>query len=96
MIKLSTNEKIEMPKVIKNITNSRIINNYHNYCSENDFQPFRRATLYRILNVCSASKQKVLQALDNTSSAGMESIDTLSKVVYKLEAFGINQENTKK
>jgi len=26
----------------------------------------------------------------------MESIDTLMKVVYKLEAFGINQENVKK
>lgn len=96
MIKLSTNEKIEIPKVIRNIINARIISNYQNYCSENDFQPFSRPTLYRILKVCGASKQKALQGLDNTSSAGMESIDTLMKVVYKLEAFGINQENVKK
>ncbi|CAC5373959.1 unnamed protein product [Mytilus coruscus] len=96
MLKLSTNEKIEIPRVIRNVINARIISNYQNYCEENNLESYSRPILYRILKVCAAAKQKALQGLDNTTSGGMGAIDTLLKLVTKLETFGISHESVEK
>ncbi|CAC5368397.1 unnamed protein product [Mytilus coruscus] len=80
---MSTNEKMEIPRVIIHVINARIISNYQNYCEENNFESYSRPTLYRILKVCAVSKQKALQhvqGLDNTTSGGMGAIDTLLKL----------------
>ncbi|CAC5387359.1 unnamed protein product [Mytilus coruscus] len=87
---------MEIPRVIRNVINARIISNYQNYCEENNFESYSRPTLYRILKVCAASKQKALQGLDNTTSDGMGAIDTLLKLVTKLETFGISHESLEK
>ncbi|XP_062600965.1 uncharacterized protein LOC134262593 [Saccostrea cucullata] len=90
VLKLSSNEKMQIPKVIRNVIHSRIIDAYQSYCKENGFETFSRASLYRILKVCNASKQKALQGLDNITAAGMNSIGTLIKLTSKLETFGMN------
>lgn len=93
VLKLSSSEKLKMPKVVRNMIHARIIQCYQNYCLESGFHSFSRATLYKILKVCSASKQKPLHGLDNTSAAGMEAIDSLMRVVSKLETFGLMQDD---
>lgn len=93
VLKLSSSEKLKMPKVVRNMIHARIIQCYQNYCLESGFHSFSRATLYRILKVCSASKQKSLHGLDNTSAAGKEAIDSLMRVASKLETFGLMQDD---
>ncbi|XP_076085029.1 uncharacterized protein LOC143055862 [Mytilus galloprovincialis] len=95
VLKLSSNEKIPIPKVIRNLIHARIISIYQSFCKEYDFETFSRASLYRILKVCHASKQRALQGLDNITAAGMNSIDMLSKLVQKLETFGMSQPESK-
>lgn len=94
VLKLSSNEKLKIPKVVRNMIHARIISSYQSYCLESGFHSFSKATLYRILKVCSASKQKALRGLDNTSAAGMEAVDNLTKVVAKLETFGLSQNDS--
>ncbi|KAK3095239.1 hypothetical protein FSP39_012015 [Pinctada imbricata] len=94
-LRLSSNAKIEVPKIIRNVISSRIINTYTAYCLENDFPCFSRASLYRILKVCYASKQKALQGLDNITASGLNAVDILHKIVSKLEAYGITQGESK-
>ncbi|CAC5416613.1 unnamed protein product [Mytilus coruscus] len=99
VLKLSTNETLTIPKVVRNLIHARIINSYQTYCLETGFSSFSKASLYyvyRILKVCNASKQKALQGLDNTSAAGMGAIDNLTKVVTKLEAYGLRHEDVNK
>ncbi|CAG2220288.1 unnamed protein product [Mytilus edulis] len=95
VLKLSSNENIPIPKVIRNLIHARIISIYQSFCKEYDFETFSRASLYRILKVCHASKQRALQGLDNITAAGMNSIDMLSKLVQKLETFGMSQPESK-
>lgn len=95
MFKLSTNEKIEIARVIRNVINARTIHIYQNYSEGNTFESHSKPTLYRILKVCAASKQNALQGLDITTPGEIEAIDTLLKLVTKLETFVISQESVK-
>ncbi|CAC5398078.1 unnamed protein product [Mytilus coruscus] len=82
---------MKIPRVIRNVINARIISSYQNYCEKNNLESYRRPTFYRILKVCAASKQKALQGLDNTTSGVMIAIDTLLKLVTKLETFELSK-----
>ena len=57
---LSDGEKIEMPNIIRKVTRSTMINQYLQFCAEENFEPLSRATLFRILEVREASQQKSL------------------------------------
>lgn len=83
-LKLSTNEEISVPNVIRTIIPERIIQQYQAYCEEIDFKPMGRSTLHRILKVCSASTRKSLQGLDNFSADGAKAFDELEDVAEKL------------
>lgn len=43
---------------------------YKSYCDHEDFEPASERSLYRMLEVCSASLQKSLQGLDNVTAEG--------------------------
>ncbi|CAC5375164.1 unnamed protein product [Mytilus coruscus] len=96
VLKLSTNEKLTIPKVVRNLIHATIIKSYQTYCLETEFSSFSKASLYIILKVCSAFNQKALRELDNTSAAGIGATDNLNKVVTKLEAYGLRHENVNK
>ena len=95
VIKLSSDEKMKIPKVIRNVINARLISTYQKYCEEIEFKALSRASLFRILHVCKASKLKALQGLDNISASGMSAIESLLKLVPKLETFGLNKHKSK-
>ena len=54
---------------------SRIPQQYNRYCEAIEL------TLFRILEVCAASKQKSLQGLDYIAKEGLQAPDTLEEVV---------------
>lgn len=83
-LKLSSGAEIKIPNVIRTLIPEQIIRKYQGYCSEIGFEPMSRSTLWRVLNVCSASTRKSLQGLDYFSAVGAEAFDELLKVIDKL------------
>ena len=69
-LKLDSGEHIIIPAVIRTLIPSRVIEQYGAYCKEEGFEPAGERSLFRILDVCSASMQKSLQGLDNVTAAG--------------------------
>lgn len=87
-VKLDSGQQMVMPNVVRTVGRSTMIEQYHQWCREEDYQPLGRSTLYRILKVREASQRKSLQGLDNTASSGAEGFDTLNKIVDDLEQCG--------
>lgn len=57
------------------MTTTKIIHLYQQECKQEGKEPMNERTCFRIVQVCSASKQKSLQGLANTSTAGIEAFD---------------------
>ena len=57
-LKLDSGEHIIIPAVIRTLIPSRIIEQYAAYSKEEAFEPAGERSLFRILDVCSASMQK--------------------------------------
>lgn len=84
VVKLSHGEKLEIPKVVRTVITSRIIQLYQAYCEEVAFEPLSRSTLYSIIQVCAASQQKSLSGLDNIAAEGSEAFDSLFTIAESL------------
>ena len=91
-VKLDSGQRMVMPNVVRTVGRSTMIEQYHQRCREDEFQPLGRSTLYRILKVREASQRKSLQGLDNTAASGAEGFDTLSRIVDELEQYGTRHE----
>ncbi|CAH3126470.1 unnamed protein product [Porites lobata] len=87
-LKLDSGEKITIPNVIRTMVSSRLIKQYISLCQEIGFEPASERTLYRIIDVCSASKQKSMQGLDYFSTEGAQAFETLQIDVNTLEKGG--------
>ena len=83
-LKLSSNTKITVPNVIRNLIPEQVVKQYQSYCEESDFVPLSRSTLCRILKVCSASVRKSLQGLDYISAEGSKAFDDVEDILEKL------------
>ena len=84
---LDTGEKIIIPAVIRTVIPSRIIQQYLEYCKDQDFEPASVRSLYRMIEVCSASMQKSLQDLDNTTAEGVKAFE---RIVTTLESHNVD------
>ena len=84
-LKLDSGEKITIPNVIRTMVSSRLIRQYISFCQETGFEPASERTLYRIIDICSASKQKSMQGLDYFSTEEAQAFETLQIVVNTLE-----------
>ena len=87
-LKLDSGEKIPFPNVIRTMVPSRIIKQYISYCQEIEFKPASERTLYRIIDVCAASKQKSLQGLDYFLTEGAQAFESVERVLIDLEEGG--------
>ena len=67
------------------MVSSRLIRQYISFCQETGFEPASERTLYRIIDICSASKQKSMQGLDYFSTEEAQAFETLQIVVNTLE-----------
>ncbi|XP_061189168.1 uncharacterized protein LOC133197244 [Saccostrea echinata] len=83
-LKLDSGESITIPEVVRTANHSKMIELYMSYCKETDFQPLVKATLFKILNVCSATKRTNLHGLDNIAAEGVEGFDTLKQITSQL------------
>lgn len=61
-LKLSCNEQLTIPNVIRTVIPAQIILQYEQLCSEVGFKLMGRSTLYGVLQFCSASIRNSLQA----------------------------------
>ena len=87
-LKLDSGEKITIANVIRMMVPSRIIKQYISYCQETEFKPASERTLYRIIDLCTASKQKLLQGLDDFLKEGVEAFELHECVIIVLEEGG--------
>ena len=83
-LKLSSGDRILIPSVVHTMTAKKIIYLYHEECCEDGVKPLREHTCFRLLEVCSTSKQKSLQGLDNMSTTGEEAFETIASIVGNL------------
>ncbi|VDI38611.1 Hypothetical predicted protein [Mytilus galloprovincialis] len=84
-IKLESGEVITVPEVVRTACHSTLIDMYNSYSEENEFTPLSRATLYNILNVCSASKRRNLHGLDNITADGHSGFELIEKLIKGIE-----------
>ena len=91
-LKLESGEILTMPNVVRIVTRSTMVSQYMQFCSDENFEPLSRTTLFRILEVRGASQQKALQGLDNTAADGVAAFDTLEKIAAQLERMGASSE----
>ena len=89
-LKLDSGEKIIIPAVIRTVIPARIIRQYLDYCKEQEFEPASERSLYRMIEVCSASMQRSLQGLDNTTAEGAEAFDQAMSMLERLADHGID------
>lgn len=76
-MKLESGVELVIPKPIRKLIPARIIAQYLTICDESGFKPASTRTLFRILDVCSASTRKSLQGLDNYTADGSEAFENL-------------------
>ena len=69
-LRLSSNEELVIPNVIRTVIPTQIVSQYEELCGEEGFKPMERRTLYKVLHVFSASVRKSLQGLDYISAQG--------------------------
>ena len=81
---LSNGKILETPNVIRAMIPQRVIDQYHQFCSETNFKPFSALTMQRILSSCTATVRKSLQGLDYFAAEGANAFDDLIAIVEKL------------
>ena len=87
LLKLDSGQTIEMPKVVRTVTRSIIINQYIQFCQEEKCEPLSRSSLFKILEVREASQRISLQGLDNTAPTTAEiSLSVTSKIPISRKA----------
>ena len=91
-LKLESGDELVMPNIVRTVARCTIINQYLNFCKEENFSSVSRATLWRILEVQEASQRKSLKGLYNTAADGVDGFEALHKIVDELEEVGANKE----
>ena len=90
-LKLDSGERIIIPAVIRTLIPSRIISQYRSYCKQQEFEPASERSLFRMLEICSASMQKSLHGLDNITAEGAEAFDGLMSIIETLMENGADK-----
>ena len=91
-LKLDSGEHIIIPAVIRTLIPSRITSQYTSYCKQQEFDPTSERSLFRILEICSASMQKSLHRLDNVTAEGTEAFDSVLTIMETLMENGVDKQ----
>ena len=78
-LKLESGEELVMPNVVRTVERCTIINQYLDFCKEDNFSPMSCTTLCRILEVQEASQKKSLTGLDNTRADGVDGLKDFTR-----------------
>ena len=90
-LKLESGKEMVVPNIVRTVARCTIINQYLDFCKEENFTPLSRATMWRILEVQEASQRKSLKGLDNTAADGAEGFEALYEIVGQLEEAGADK-----
>ena len=91
-LKLDSGEELVMPNIVRTVARCTIINQYLDFCKEENFSPMSRATMWRVREVQEASQRKSLKGLDNTAADGVDGFEALHKILDELEEVGADKE----
>ena len=89
---LRNSQVLETPNVIRSMIPHRIIEQYTQFCQENDVKPLSQSTISRVLSECTATVQKSLQGLDYVAADGAKAFDDLAAIAAKLVNHGREKE----
>ncbi|XP_052097306.1 uncharacterized protein LOC127732267 [Mytilus californianus] len=84
---LRNGEVITIPQVVRTACPSTLVTIYQSFCQETDFSPLSRATLFKILAACPASKRTNLKGLDNVAADGALGFETLLSTLASIERY---------
>ncbi|KAK6173861.1 hypothetical protein SNE40_017244 [Patella caerulea] len=87
-MKLSHEEKLTIPNVVRTVVVSRIIDLYIAYCEETSFELLGKSLLFSIIQVCAASGQRSLAGLDNIAADGADAFVTLHSITVTVGELG--------
>ena len=87
-LRLANGQILETPNVIRTMIPQRIIEQYTQFCKENNMKPLSPSTISRMLSVCSATVRKSLQGLDYIAADGAKAFDDLATVAVNLGKHG--------
>ena len=90
-LKLDSGERIIILAVVRTLIPSRIIEQYTSFFREQHFEPASTRSLFRMLDVCSASMQKSLHGLDSITAERTEAFDNLREIVDTLVENGAKE-----
>ena len=79
-LKLDSGERIVIPAVVRTLIPSRIIEQYTSYCREQHFEPASTRSLFRMLEICSASMQRSLMGLITSQRKGLKHLTTCAQL----------------
>lgn len=86
LLSLADGRVLETPNLIRTMIPERVVAQYTQFCKENNFTPFSRSTMLRILSSCAATVRKSLQGLDYIAADGGKAFDDLISMVPKLRS----------
>ena len=83
---------MDIPKVIRKVLPSRLIKQYNQYCSEEDYAPPSTPILFRILSeACVTSVPKSLFGLESYAAEGGLGFDDLLSLFDTLAQYVANE-----
>ena len=85
---LHSGESIPIPALVRTMTTTKIVHLYQQECKSKSKVPLKERTCFRIMEMCSSSKKKSLQGLDNISTVGAEAFQMLETLVDNLARNG--------
>lgn len=89
---LDSGEVVTIPQVVRTACHSTLVNVYQSFCEETDFHPLSRASLFRVLSACPASKQTNLKGLDNIAADGGIGFESLFSLLNDIKPYLSQQE----
>ncbi|CAC5368627.1 unnamed protein product [Mytilus coruscus] len=87
-LKLQDDKKIETPNIIRCMGPAAIVDQYKQYCKENDFNPLGDSTMFKILSECTATMKKSLEGLNYYLAEGIRAFRELEDVLAELHKMG--------
>ncbi|XP_076080552.1 uncharacterized protein LOC143051543 [Mytilus galloprovincialis] len=91
-MKLDNGNTVTIPEVVRTACHATLINVYTKFCTETEFLPLSRSTLFKILNACPSSRRTNLKGLDNCAADGGASYETLLTTVKEMGNYVVDEE----
>ena len=83
---LADGSVLETPSLIRTMIPARVVAQYTQFCKQNNFTPFSRSAMLRVLPSYAMTVRKSLQGLDYIAADGGKAFDDLISVVTKLRS----------